>query len=156
MKGQVKQASFEKYGCLLIGSWLFQCLEAWLLIGTCLLIGAREYVLIMLRYVSTPWIVKNNQKIQKRVSDQTCRLRQISGAPSVLHLATTEAPRGNAELNPLPLNLQPLPPASLASVTASTQASAISYRFFTDQFSPREPIKDQNCFIILPNVDRVG
>ena len=29
--------------CLLIGSWLFQCLEAWLLIGTCLLIGTREY-----------------------------------------------------------------------------------------------------------------
>ena len=29
--------------CLLIGSWLFQCLEAWLLIGTCLLIGTKEY-----------------------------------------------------------------------------------------------------------------
>ena len=30
--------------CLLIGSWLFQCLEALLLIGTCLLIDTREYV----------------------------------------------------------------------------------------------------------------
>ena len=48
----------------------------------------------------------------------------------MLHLATTEGTRVNAELNPLPLNLQPLPPASLASVTASTQVSTFSYRFF--------------------------
>ena len=29
---------------LLIGSWIFQCLDAWILIGTCLLIGTREYI----------------------------------------------------------------------------------------------------------------